>query len=159
MRLFSRRFVFPLLLFFRPLSLVQHFATPWTSPHQAPLSCFISQSLLKFMSIELVILSNHLIFCCLLLLLTSVFPSIRVFSESTLCIRWPKYWSFSFSNSPFNEYSGLITHKGCLTERRDFFLLYYPHFNNITAKNVIIPEYHPVFCPCSYFLILSEISF
>ena len=107
MRLFSRRFVFPLLLFFRPLSLVQHFATPWTSPRQAPLSCFISQSLLKFMSIELVILSNHLIFCCLLLYSSSILPSIRVFSnESALRIRWPKDSSFSISLS--NEYSGLI---------------------------------------------------
>ena len=75
---------------------------------QAPLSSNISQSLLKFMSIELVMLYNHVILCCLLLLLPSIFPSIRVFSnESALCIRWPKYWSFS--NRPFNEYSGLIS--------------------------------------------------
>ena len=72
----------------------------------------ISRSLLKFISIELVMLSNHLILCCPLLLSPSVFPSIRVFSnESVLCIRWPKYWSFSFSISPSNEYSGLISLK------------------------------------------------
>ena len=68
------------------------------------------RSLLKFMSIELVMLSKHLILCCLLLLLPSIFPSIRVFSnESTLCIKCPKYWSFSFNSSPFNEYLGLIS--------------------------------------------------
>ena len=74
----------------------------------ASLSTTNSQSLLKLMSIESVMPSNHLILCCLLLLLPSIFPSIRVFSnESVLCIRWPKYWSFSFSISPSNEYSGL----------------------------------------------------
>ena len=84
------------------LSRVQHFVTPWTVAHQAPLSSTISWSLLKFMSIESVVLSNHLILCHTLLLLPSVFPSIRVFSsESAFCIRWPKYWSFSFSISPF----------------------------------------------------------
>ena len=77
---------------------------------QAPLFSTLSQSLLKFMSIELVMLSNHFIFCCPLLLLPSIFPSIRVFSnESALTIRWPKYWSFSFSIIPYNEYSGLIS--------------------------------------------------
>ena len=76
----------------------------------APLSSTISQNLLKFISIESVMLSNHLIFCRPLLLLPSVFPSIRVFSnKSALCIRWPKYWSFSFSFSPANEYSRLIS--------------------------------------------------
>ena len=79
---------------------------------QAPLSSPISQNLLKFMSVESVKLSNHLILSYLLLLLPSIFPSVRVFSnESVLCIRWPKYWSFSFSISPFNEYSGLISFK------------------------------------------------
>ena len=79
---------------------------PWTTAHQAPLST-VSQSLLRFMSIESVMLSNHFILCHLFLLLPSIFPSIRVFSnESALCIRWPKYRSFSFS--PSNEYSGLI---------------------------------------------------
>ena len=84
-------------------------ATPWTEAHQASLSFTISWSLLRLMSIESVRLSNHLILCLHLLLLPSVFPSIRVFSnESALCTRWPKYWSFTFSNSPSNEYSGLI---------------------------------------------------
>ena len=88
---------------------VQLFATPWTAAHQASLSITNSWSLLKLMSIELVMPSNHLILCCPLLLPPSIFPSIRVFSsESVLCIRWPKYWSFSFSISPSNEYSGLI---------------------------------------------------
>ena len=89
---------------------VQLFVTPWTAACQASLSVNNSQSLLKLMSIELVMPSNHLILCCPLLLPPSVFPSIRVFSnESALRIRWPKYWSFSFSISPSNEYSGLIS--------------------------------------------------
>ena len=92
------------------LSHVQLFETPWTEAHQASLCFTISESLLKFLSIELVMPSNHLILCCPLLLLPSIFPSIRVFSnESALRIRWPKYWSFSFSISPSNEYSGLIS--------------------------------------------------
>ena len=86
------------------------FVTPWTAACQASLSITNSRSLLKFTSIESVIPSNHLILCHPLLLLPSVFPSIRIFSnESVLCIRWPKYWSFSFSISPSNEYSGLIS--------------------------------------------------
>ena len=90
------------------LSRVWLFATPWTAARQASLSITNSWSLCKLMSIELVIPSNHLILCRPLLLPPSVFPSIRVFSdESILCIRWPKYWSFSFSISPSNEYSGL----------------------------------------------------
>ena len=85
------------------------FVTPWTATHQASLSITNSWSLLKLMSLDLVMPSNHLILCRLLLL-PSIFPSIRVFSnESGLCIRWPKYWSFSFSISPSNEYSGLIS--------------------------------------------------
>ena len=85
-------------------------ATPWTAACQAPLSSTVSQSLLRFTSIELVMLSNHLILCHPLLLLLSIFPSIRVLSnESVLCITWPKYWHFSFSNSRSNEYSGLIS--------------------------------------------------
>ena len=84
--------------------------TPWTAAHQAYLSIANSQSLLKLMSIESVMPSNHLILCRLLFLPPSVFPSIRVFSnESALRIRWPKYWSFSFSISPSNEYSGTIS--------------------------------------------------
>ena len=92
------------------LSHVQTFAPPWTAARQSSLSITNSQSLLKLMSIELVMPSNHLILCCSLLLLPSVFPSLRVFSnESALHIRWPKIWSFSFSISPSNEYSGLIS--------------------------------------------------
>ena len=92
------------------LSCVQLFVTPWTAAHQASLSFTISWSLLKLMSIELVMASNHLILCCPLLLLPSIFPSIRVSSnESTLHIRWPKYWSFNFPISPSSDYSGLFT--------------------------------------------------
>ena len=92
------------------LSLVRLFATPWTVACQGSLSITNSQSLHKLMSIESVMPSNHLIFCRPLLLPPSVFPSISVFSkELVLCIRWPKYWSFSFSISPSNEYSGLIS--------------------------------------------------
>ena len=92
------------------LSHVQLFATPWTAACQASLSMNNSWSLLKLMSIKLVMPSNHLILCCPLLLLPSIFPSIRVFSsELVLCIRWPVYWVFSFSFSPFNEYSGKIS--------------------------------------------------
>ena len=92
------------------LSHVRFFATPWTVACQASLSIANSQSLLKLMSIESVMPSNHLILYCPPLLLPSIFPSIRVFSnESVFCIRWLKYWSFSFSISPSNEYSGLIS--------------------------------------------------
>ena len=98
------------LFFFQSLSHVCLFATPWTATHQASLSFTISWSLLKFMSIESVMPSNYLVLCCPLLLLPSIFPSIRVFSsKSVLHIRWPKYWSFHFSTSPSNEYSGLIS--------------------------------------------------
>ena len=90
------------------LSRVQLFATPWTAAQQASLSVTNSQSLLKLMSIESVMPSNYLVLCHPLFLPPSIFPSIRVFSnESALCIRWPKYWSFSIS--PSNEYSGLIS--------------------------------------------------
>ena len=89
---------------------VQLFETPWTAAHQASLSITNSQTLLKLMSTEWVMPSTHLILCHTLLFLPSVFPSISVFSdESALCIRWPKYWSFRFSISPSNEYSGLIS--------------------------------------------------
>ena len=92
------------------LSYVWFFVTPWTAACQASLSITNSQSLPKLMSIESVMPSNHLILCHPLLLLPSIFPIIRVFTnESVFCIRWPKYWSFSFSISPFNEYSGLIS--------------------------------------------------
>ena len=89
---------------------VRLFATPWTAAYQASLSITNSRSLLKLMSIESVMPSNHLFLCRPLLLLPSIFASIRVFSnESVLCIRWPKHWSFSFSVSPSNEHSGLIS--------------------------------------------------
>ena len=92
------------------LSGVSLFETPWTAVHQASLSITNSWSLLKLTSIELVMPSHHLILFHPLLLLPSIFPSIRVFSnESVLHIRWPKYWSFSFTISPSNEYSGLIS--------------------------------------------------
>ena len=101
---FSRSVVFNSL---QPRGL-QHTRPPCPSP--APGSCPVVMSILKLMSIELVMPSNHLILCCPLLLLPSIFPSIRVFSnESVLHIRWPKYWSFSFNISPSNEYSGLIS--------------------------------------------------
>ena len=92
------------------LSCVRLFVTPWTAARQASQSITNSCSLPKLMSIESVMPSNHLILCHPLLLSTSIFPSIRVFStESVLHIRWPKYWSFSFNISPSNEYSGLIS--------------------------------------------------
>ena len=94
------------------LLLVSDSATPWTAACQDSLSFTISRSLLKLMSIELVISSKHLILCHPLLLLPSIFPSIRIFSnELALQIKWPKYWSFSFSISPSSEYSGLISFK------------------------------------------------
>ena len=92
------------------LSHVWLFATPWTSACQASLSITSSQSLCKLMSIESVMPSNHLILCHPLLLLPSIFPRISAFSnESVLPIKWPKYWTFSFNISPFNEHSGLIS--------------------------------------------------
>ena len=115
---FSPTFVFPLcyclyLLQFSSVQLlshVQHFVTPWTAARQDSLSIINSRSLPKLMSIELVMPSNHLILCCSRLLPPSIFLSIRVFSdESALCIRWPKYWSFSFNISPSKEHSGLIS--------------------------------------------------
>ena len=100
------------------------FVTPWTAACQASLSITNSQSLFKLMSIGLVMASNHLILCRPLLLLPSIFPSIRVFSnESALCIRWPKYWDFSFNISPSNEHPGLISFRmdwlDLLTSPRD----------------------------------------
>ena len=99
----------PVLIVVQSLSRVPLFPTPWTAACQPSLFFTISWRLLKLMSTKLVMPSNHLILCHLLLLLPSVFPSIRVFcSESALPIRWPKYWSFSFNIGPSNEYSGLI---------------------------------------------------
>ena len=101
------------ILFYPPMLLFSHvrvFETPWTAACQASLSFSISQSLLKLMSIESMMPSNHLSLCHIPFLLASILSSIRVFpTESTIHIRWPKYWSFSFSISRFNEYSGLIS--------------------------------------------------
>ena len=95
---------------FQTLSRVRLFATPWTAAYQASPSITNTQNLLKLMSIELVMLSNYFILCHSLLFLPSIFASIWVFSnELALCIRWPKYWSFSFSINPSNEYSGLVS--------------------------------------------------
>ena len=100
--------IISLFVVVQALSCVQLFATPWTAARQASLSFTISWSLLRLMSIESVMPSNHLILCCPLLLMPSVLPSIRLFSnESALHIRWPKYWNFSIRTS--NEYSGLIS--------------------------------------------------
>ena len=109
----------PCMFSVQPLSHVRLFVTPWIAPCQDSLSVTNSWSLLKLMSIESMMPSNHLIFCRPLLLSSSIFPSIRVFSnESVLRIRWPKYWSFSFSIRPSNEYSGLISF------RTDWFYLF-----------------------------------
>ena len=101
-----------LLVVVQSPSRVRLFVTPWTAARQTSLSLTISRSLPKFISISSVMPSSHLILCQSLLLLPSILPSIRVFSnESVLCIKWPNYWSFSFSISPSNEYSGLIPFK------------------------------------------------
>ena len=104
------------------LSRVRLFATAWTAARQASLSITNSQSSLKLMSIELVMPSNHLILCCPLLLLPSIFLSIKVFSnESVLCIGWPKYWSLSYNISPSNEHSGLLSITSLLVElKKDY---------------------------------------
>ena len=108
--IFSERLGIPWFNSVQLLSHVRLFATPWTAACQASLSITNSQSSLKPISIESVMPSNHLILSCPLLLLPSIFPSIRVFSnESALRIRWPKYWSFSFNISPSNEHPGLIS--------------------------------------------------
>ena len=106
----SRGITSYVVVVFQSLSLVRLFATLWTAAHQASLSFTVSWSLLKFMSLELVMPSNHLVLCCALLLPPSIFSNIRIFSnESALCIRWPKYWRFSFSISPSSDYSGLVS--------------------------------------------------
>ena len=126
--------------------------TPWTAACQASLSITISQSLPKLMSIELVMPSNHLIFCCPLLLLPPIFPSIRVFSnDSALTIRWPKYWSFSFSISPSNEMGwldllavqgtlkSLLQHhssKASILRCSAFFIVQLPHPYMTTGKTI-----------------------
>ena len=139
--------------------------TPWTAAHQASLSFSISRSLRKLMSIESVMPSNHLILCHPLLLLPSIFPSIRIFSnESVLHIRWPKYWSFSFSISPSNDYSGLISlrmdwldllavqgtlksllqhhsSKASILRRLAFFMLQLSHPYMTTGKAIALPRW------------------
>ena len=118
------------------LSHVRLLATPWTAAHQASQFFTISQSLLKLMSIKLVMPSNHLIFCHPLFFLTSIFPNIRVFSnELALHIRWPKYWSFTFSFSPSNEYSGLIS---CRMHWLDLFA------NQGTLKSPPAPQFENI---------------
>ena len=116
------------LLFLSSVQLLSHvplFVTPWTAAHQASLSITNSWSLPKLMSTESVMPSNHLILCRPLLLLPSIFPNIRVFSnESVLRIRWPKYWSFSFNISPSNEHSGLLF----LLNTKFYFAIYLNHF-------------------------------
>ena len=103
-------YLYVVVVVVQSLSHVRLFVTPWTAAYQASLSFTISWSLLKIMSVGFVMPSNHLILFCSLLLLHSIFPSIRVFSnDSALCIRWPKYWSFSFKISPSNEHPGLIS--------------------------------------------------
>ena len=137
-------FLLVVVAVFQLLSHVRLFETPWTAARQASLSFTISRSLLKLMSIESVIPSNHLILCCPLLLLPSIFPSIRVSSnESVLGIRWPKYWSFSFSIIPSNEYSGLISlrltglislqSKGLSGVFSSTTILKYPCFNSLPS--------------------------
>ena len=114
-----------MLLVVQSLSCVQLFVTPWTAARQASLSFTISQSLLQPMSVESVMPSTHLILCHHLLLLPSIFPSIRVFSrESALCIRWPECWSFSLSITPSNVYSGLISFR---IDWFDLLAVTYPH--------------------------------
>ena len=140
------------------LSCVQLFTTPWNAAHQASLSITNSNSLLKLMSIELVVPFNHLILCRPILLPPSIFPSIRVFAyKSVLCITWPKYWSFSFNLSPSNEYSWLISFrmgwldllavqgtlksllqhhssKASILQRSAFFIVQLPHPYTTTGK-------------------------
>ena len=131
----------PIFLFINSVQLrscVRLFATPWTAVRQASLSMTNFQTLLKLMSIESVRPSNHLILCCPLLLLPSIFPDIRVFpNESVLLIKWPKYWSFSIS--PSNEYSGLISF------RMDWLdLLAVQGISRVSSNNTI--QKHQFFC-------------
>ena len=150
------------------LSRVPFFAAPWTASRQASLSITNSGSLLKLTSITSVMLSNHLILCCPLLLPPSIFPSIRVFSnESVLHIRWPKYWSFIFSISPSNEYSGFISFrtdwldllavqetlksllqhhssKASILQCSAFFMVHLSHPYKTTRKTIALTRYGPL---------------
>jgi len=159
------------------LSHVQLFAIPWTVAGQASLSITNSGSLLKLMSIESVMPSNILILCHLLLPLSSIFPSIMVFSnESVLCSRWPKYWSFSFSISPSNEYSGLISFrmdwfdllavqgtlksllqhhssKASILQHSAFFIVQLSHLYRTTGKTIALTRWTFVGTVCLCFLI------
>ena len=163
--LFSSQYclvVFPQFSSVQSISRVQLFATPWTAARQASFSITNSRSLLRLKSIELVMPTKHLILCHPLLLLSSVFPSIRVFSnESGPRITWPKYWSFSFSINPFNEYSGLIsfrmdwldilavqgtlesllqhhTSKASILQRSAFFIVQFLHPYMTTGKTITL---------------------
>ena len=119
-----------LLIQFSSLSCVRLFVTPWTTAHQASLSITNSQSLPKLMSIESVMPSSHVILCHPLLLLLSIFPSIRVFSnESAFRIRWPKYWSFSFHISPSNDHPGLMPFRLALLAVKGLLIASYHYFS------------------------------
>ena len=124
------------------LSHVQLFVPPWTAAHQASLSFTVSPSLLKFMSIESVMLSNHLIVYRPLLLLPLIFPSIRVFSnESALCIRWPKYWSFNFSITLSNEYSENQSNGFSFRKRKSSVFIIFIKFGKISTivSSIFLP--------------------
>ena len=159
---------FVIVVIVQLLSTVWLFATPWTAARQVSLSFTLSQSLLELMSVKSVMPSNHLILCHRLLLLPSIFTSIRVFSkESALHIRWPKYWNFSFSISSSNEYSGLIS----FSFKIDWFdladqgtlesLLQYHSSNASNDKMCIIIYYYFMYCllccrPMECFFIISK---
>ena len=153
---------------------------PWTAPHQASQTITNSRSLLKLVSIKLVMPSNYLILCCSLLLLPSIFPSVRVFSnESVLHIRWPKYWSFSFSISPSNECSGLISFrmnwldllavqmtlksllqhhssKASILGRSSFFIVQLSHPYMTTGKTIVLTR--QTFVDKGMFLLFNMLS-
>ena len=143
----------------QPLSCVQLFATPWITARQASLSITNSRSSLKLMSIELVMPSSHLILCCPLLLLPPIPPRIRVFSnESTLRMRWPKYWSFSFSISPSSEHPGLISFRMdwldlLSTNERKSEITYYLVFDTIYWKT---HTYHTIYNYTGIYLYIWE---
>ena len=132
------------------LSPVRLFVNPWTAAHQASLSTTNSWSLLKLLSIKLLIPSNHLILCHPLLLLPSIFPSIRVFSnESVLPIRCPKYWRFSFSISPFNKYSGLISFRMDWLDRVSFGFKIRSLFTDLQGNSICIHGSPALLWKCS----------